>query len=140
MRVFDEWIDEGAGARASPGWMTGRPFAVVPSIVAPRLNAIHLLDQALSHVAEPQFSGDAVEAEAPGVAQPVGIDLRSSAGAVRERICRGYPVRRSRRVHVDAEHLAEQDVRALTIVQWVAGAAAVTHAEVEQAVRPEDDA
>src|SRR6202007_247030 len=49
---------------------------------------VDLLDRVLPDVADDEVVGDAVEREAPRVAQAVGIDLGQRAGAVDEGVAR----------------------------------------------------
>ena len=89
----------------------------------PRVDDVDLLPVALADVADPQVAGLAVEAPAPGIAEAERIDLRACLRArpvdVAERVAgeriagstAGYrrtASPRRARVHVDAQHLAEQ--------------------------------
>jgi hypothetical protein len=124
------------------GWS---PLPAVPAVVlaarAGRRLQVDLLPARLPDVGDPQVAAQAVEREAPGVAQPVGPDLAAGAGDADERIAGGDGVGQPRvaAVDVDAQHLAEQGVERLTVLLRIAAAAAVAGGDVEEAVRPEGD-
>src|SRR5262249_25685476 len=78
---------------------------------------VDLLPRVLPHVADVERAGGAVEGEAPRVADAVGGDLPA-------------PV-------AEAQDLAQAVRERLGVVLRIAAGAAVAHADVEQAVRPE---
>ena len=99
---------------------------------------VDLLDVVLADVPDPDVAAGAVEREAPGVAQAVGVDLGRPAAAGEGVVRRdAVLLARRARVDVDAQDLAEQGVAVLRVVVGVAGAAAVARADVEEPVRPE---
>src|SRR6266480_1675567 len=110
------------------------PPAVVQAALARWLD-VDLLPRALSNVADVQKASRAIEREAPWVPQPDRPDLLR-ATARREWIACRDPIRVAA-VHVDPQQLAQQGIGALRAVLRVAAQAAVTHADVEHAVRPE---
>ena len=76
--------------RGPPGLVAAISLPDAPAVVGARARArgreVDLLLQILSDVADDQRAGRAVEGEAPGVAQPVGPDLRLPAGLPGERV------------------------------------------------------
>src|SRR5207248_3364168 len=109
-------------------------FLRVPAVVEAGLDDVDLLVEVLADVAEPQLAGLAIEAEAPRVAQAVGVDLRPRAGGRDEGVARGRPPGRG----IETEQLAEDDAEVLRVAHRVALRAAVAEAEVEVAVGTED--
>jgi hypothetical protein len=112
----------------------------VPAVVAAPLDDGHFFPLVLAHVADPKRVEFTIEAEAPGVAQTDGVDLGSTA-AVDVGVVRRDAVGRGRRraIDVDAQDRAEQGVRILTVAVRIAAITAVTHADVEEPVRPEHE-
>src|SRR6266550_5039380 len=110
------------------------PPAVVQAALARWLD-VDLLPRALSNVADVQKASRAIEREAPWVPQPDRPDLLR-ATARREWIACRDPIRVAA-VHVDSQQFAEQRVRVLGAVLWIAPRAPIAHADVEHAVRPE---
>ena len=105
---------------------------------------VDLLPRALAHVPDVHVAVGRIEAEAPRVAKPVRPDLgrtRPWANATRsERVVSRDGVRLPRRglvVHVDAQHLAQQRPCVLPVPEGVAAGAAISHADVQEAIRPE---
>ncbi len=140
-----------AVAQPLDGRKAVRALARIPAVVAVALDEVDFLEPVLAHVADPQVARLAVEAPAPGIAEAERVDFRAvlDAGAVHvaERVCGEWIAIRTAgdavgcaaraRVHVDAQHLAEQRARVLPVAVRVAGTAAVAEPEVEEPVRPE---
>src|SRR5688572_32851206 len=89
-------------------------FADVPPVVAAAIHDIDLFERGLSHVAEPESTGLAVETPTPGIAEADRIDLGTIQHACPaeiaerrpdERIVRRYCVGGAEgpRVNVDAD-------------------------------------
>src|SRR5690606_33165659 len=99
---------------------------------------VDLLDRVLADVADVEVAGQAVEAEAPRVAQAERPDLVPDVRVVHERI--GRRDDRAGRVDVEAEDLAEQRVPTLGVARRIPGRPAVAETDVEVAVRSEGEA
>ena len=119
-----------------------QPPAVVAAARADRL-PVHFFARGLADVGDHQRAGAAVrpvvEVVAPRIAQAERPDLRQRGDRlpIDERVVVGHAVAARigvRHVDVDAQHLAEQRVRVLRVVQRIAAAAAVAQADVEIAV------
>src|SRR5262249_44867107 len=113
------------------------PFADVPAVVAAELDLVDLFPLVLADVAGPELAGQAVEAEAPGVAKTVSVDLRLAAARA-ERVVARDAVGRAV-VDVDAEDLAEERRQLLAVALRVAARAAVAVGRVEEAILAERD-
>src|SRR3990172_8457664 len=120
----------------------------VPAVVLPAERvaglAVDLLPGALADVTDVEIAIGSVEAEAPGVPQPVGPDLGEPLARgdppVRERVVRRDGVRFAFRrigIHVQAEDLAQQRLPILTVAVRIAAGSAIAKAKVEVAVRTE---
>src|SRR5882672_1611466 len=66
-----------------------KPLVHIPAVVFTAMNDVHLLLPILSDIREPEIARDAIEAEAPWVAEPVCPNLRSRVGPAAERIIGG---------------------------------------------------
>src|SRR6185436_11231494 len=122
----------------------GVALAAAPAVVraagARRDLEVDLLAQVLADVADVEVARQAIEAVAPGVAQPEGPDLVVAVDAD-ERI-RGRDAVGEAAERIDAQHLAEQVHREVLRVAdpgrvtraRVAGVAAVARRDVEEAV------
>ena len=81
MVVFGVGIDQRVAAalgRATARRVEAvRALAESPAVVAARDDAVDFLPGVLADVADPQVARRRVEAESPGVAQAVGVDLRA---------------------------------------------------------------
>ncbi len=125
VRVGMDRVDEtGAGRRA-------HPLLQRPPVVAALDDPIDLLPAEVAHVAAVEVPGDAVELEAPGVAESVRPDLSQLAGLAGERVV-GW----DGAVLVDPQDLPVRTVQVLS----VRAVAVVTDCEVELAVGAEPDA
>src|SRR6185437_11715616 len=91
-----------------------RPAEVDPLGLA-LLPVVDLLEGVLADIADRDRAGLGVEAEAPRIAQPIGVDLRPGPrGAVDERVVRRDGIGRAASGGwPDAEQLAEQRVEVL---------------------------
>jgi hypothetical protein len=155
MRVLSDRWDQSrlAGTGRARGIFSGhvlRTFVAAPAVVAAALDATHFLDIGLADVANPEVTGPAIEAPAPGIAEAQGVDLgtalRAEAVHAAELGARGvWVVGRNAiervaggTVDIDANHLAEQRRQALRIV--VGRGVAVSNADVEKPVGAEHDA
>ncbi len=127
------WVDAGAGLA----------LVDAPAVVAAGDEGrVDFFLRALADVADPRLPGDPIEAEAPRVAQAHREDLVAAGDGAEERIGAGRRVRHARsgrRIDVEAQDLAEQQVEILRVVRRVVGAAAVADADVEIAVAPEGE-
>ena len=113
-----------------------RALPAVPAEIGTRRLArrqlVDLLPAVLADLADHQIAREAVEREAPRVADAVGVDLGSGAGG--KRLARRDRVGLSARgARIDAQDLAEQDAGVLSIGAHTA----VAHADVEVAVGAE---
>src|SRR5439155_15645939 len=99
---------------------------------------VDLLPAVLADVADPQVAREPVEREPPRIARADGPDL-VQAGAADVRVAGRIGVLEAARpvVDIDPQDLPEARRRALSAVARVACGAAVAHADVEVAVRPE---
>ena len=113
------------------------PAVVAPSRVIRRLE-VHLFPQVLPDIRDEQISARAVEVEFPRVAQSVGPDLRQGARLADKRIA-GRHGETGSRIDVDAQQLAQANAEVLCVVVGITAAAAVADADVQIAVRAEDD-
>src|SRR5204863_8836127 len=140
MGIRDDGCDLPGGRAPGRRAVAGAPFEDRPTVVGaatgrsgPDLaRPVDLLPARLAHVADPELSGDAVEREAPGVAEPDRPDLVQPCSpyvGIRRR--RAVVGRRRRVVDVDAEHLSEEAVHVLGAVSRVARASAIAHAALE---------
>ena len=119
-----------------------RAFAGVPPVILPpaRRRSLHvdLLPVGLTDVADPKIAGGSVERVAPRVSEAVRPDLGARAGPVVKRVVGRHAVGVvARRTRIDPEHLPKQGAEVLGVPLRIAGAAAVTEADVEEAVGPE---
>src|SRR5690606_15544619 len=132
-------------------------LVAAPAQVEPAASAggdeVDLLVRVLADVGDPEVACERVEGDAPRVAQAQRIDLvaAGSAGAVGIGVVGRDAVVRARgqaavgraaaagAVDIDAQQLAQQAVRVLGVVVWIATAAAVARGAGEVAVRAELD-
>ena len=77
-----------ASPRVPPAALPHAP-AEVDAARAAAAHEVDLLDRVLPDVADHEVAGRAVEREAPGVAQTVGVDLAARAGLAGERVAGG---------------------------------------------------
>ena len=149
--VLRHGIREACRRAAGRGFEAVRALARVPAVVPAELDDVDLLPVTLPDVADPEFVGVAVERPAPGIAEAKRKDLgtcrRPRPAEVAQRVRREWIAARSSRrrirraarprIDVDAQHLAEQSRGVLRVSGRVAGAAAVTDADVQESVRTE---
>ena len=116
-------------------------FEDAPAVVAATPDYVYLFASALPDVGDVQLTRGAVKRKAPGVAQPVGINLVAARRRAGERVIKRRAVRltAARVVYVNAQNLAEQFVDILRAIAGVVGRAAIAHADVEISIRPELD-
>ena len=118
-----------------------RAFPDSPAIVAAEGHDVDLLARALAHVADVELARSAaVEGEAPWVAHANGEDLVAPGRRAEERIARWRRIGRLaavRKIHVDAQDLAEQLVDVLRTVAGIVAGAAIAHPDVEEPVGAE---
>ena len=140
--VFEDRRDRVRGGLVlveAVGSLKGRPAEVGPLGLA-LLPVVDLLEGVLADVADRDRAGLGVEAEAPRISQPVGVDLRPGArGPVDERVVWRDGVGRAAAPggRPDAEQLAEQRVEVLARSARIVLLAPVARADVEVAVRAE---
>src|SRR5262245_10778912 len=138
--VVDDRQRQTARVAAGARWVALRALHPVPAVVlAARARGrlkVDLLARTLPDVADVQVAGLAVEAEPPGIAQPVGPDLGAAAGHADEGVGRRHGVGAgwSDRLDVEPQDLTEQAVRVLAVVVRIAATAAVAGADVQVAV------
>jgi hypothetical protein len=104
--------------------------AEIPAARAARGDEGQFLARALPHVGDPRVAGGAVEAVAQGVAQAVGVDLAActggaDAGVVGRHRAVDVGVGDVVAIDVHAQHLAQQRVQPLAVVERIVAAAAV---------------
>jgi hypothetical protein len=136
----------------------GEPLLASPAVVpAAELTAVRarggleidLLPRVLAHIADEEIPGQAVERDAPRVAEAVRPDLpaRGRHSRARDRHCRRAEERIgewdrivwwARDINVQAENLAEKLAEVLGVVRRVIAAPAVSDACVEVAVGSKD--
>src|SRR3989442_5449610 len=122
-------------AGEATGPLTGAPAVVLATRAGGRLE-VDSLTVVLADVGDEEIPRQPVEAEPPGVAETVRPDLGPRARRAPEGVrCRDRIG--SGAVHVDAEDLAEELAEILGAVAGIARAAAVAHADIEEAVRAE---
>jgi hypothetical protein len=109
------------------------PPAVVLAARAAGGLEVDLLPRVLPDVTDEEIACEAVEAEAPRIAQAVRPDLGPGAGHPKEGVGGGNPVG-CRPVDVDAENLAKEAPQILGVVVDIARAAAVADANVQVTV------
>src|SRR2546422_6492297 len=119
-----------------------RPLHEAPAVVlASRARGqleVPLLPRVLADVGDKEIPGLTVEAEPPRVAETIRPDLGPRARRAPEGVrCRDRVG--SGAVHVDAEDLAEELTEILGAVAGIAHTAPITHANIEEAVRPEGE-
>ena len=124
--VEDRWgVRTRRRARRTESGRRDVPLHAAPAVVqpdgCPLRREVDLLARALPDVADREVAGGAVEREAPGVAQPVGVHLGGRAA----------------RPGVDAEDLPQSTARVLRVVGRVVARAAVAGADVQEAVGAE---
>src|SRR5204862_3608359 len=105
-------------------------FKHVPAVIFPAANDRDFLDAVLSDVADPQVTRDAIEAEAPGLAETVRPDFRAHIAPTTKRIIGGDGVLEARvaLVHIDANDLAEEQLHVLAVALRVLLRTGVAHA------------
>ena len=118
-----------------------RTFLDAPTVVSPRLDAVHHLPELPADVAQPEISCDAIERHPPRVPESVGPDLRSGAGSLDERIVGRNTVSCcvARMIDVDTKHGRQEiaDVLAGVVDVRRRGGRTVSRRDVEIAVGPE---
>ena len=136
--VLDDRRQDGGRPRLPAGPIRVAPLRDVPAVVAAAPDEVDHLAEVLADVAGPEVAGGAVEAEPPGLPQPVGPDLGPCPGEADERV-----VVRDRVglapfgvVDVDPEDRAREVAEVLPVV----GPAAVAGRDVEAAVLAEGQA
>src|SRR6185436_4026935 len=136
--VLEDGLRVGRVARAGilfARWvrLAVRSPVVVPRVIDPRRGRdrgeVDLLPQVLTHVADVEVAGLAIEGVSPRVAEPHRPYLGPVPGLPHERIRRGHRVRK--RVHVDPEELPESRTGTLPVLERIAEAAAVSGPDVE---------
>src|SRR5439155_6927702 len=122
----------------------GAPFVAAPAEVRPPPRAeadravVHLLPRALADVGDVEVPCQPVEREAPGVAKTVRPDLGIGVRSADERVVGRNPVRVPVVLAgIDPQDLPAPVVQILSVVVRIAGAAAVTRADVEEPVGSE---
>jgi hypothetical protein len=123
-----------------------RPLHDVPSEVQParaRADDIDLLPGVLPDVGDPQVAVGPVEAHPPRVAESGQPDLGSRVSGVEKWVVRRDPiarigVRAAVDSDVDPQHLRQERVEMPSRVERIAPASTIARADVEEAVRPED--
>ncbi len=112
--VDGDGAGQSAGGAGVAARIAGVTFVEGPTVVLAAVArgglVIDLLDLTLADVPDEEIAGGAIEAEAPGIAQPIGPDLGARARLVDKGVA-GWdgilPAHRSM-VHVDAQDLPEQ--------------------------------
>ncbi len=131
--VHDLGLDEGRPALGTRV-VVEVALAAVPAVVAAHDDAVDLLAHRLADVADPELAGLAVEAHAPGIAEPKRPEL------VQARRPHEGVVGRNRVGHhrnVEAHDLAVEAGHVLRVVVGVAAAAAIAHRVVEEPIGSE---
>src|SRR5262249_22539904 len=132
MRVFGDGQCEALLAAA--GLKAVEAFHLVPAVVFATVARcglqVDLFVAVLSNVADPQIVGSAIEAEAPGIAEPIGPDLALRTGSIHEGIGGRDDRVAGVAFHIDAEKFSEQGLEALAVAERVATGAAVAHGNV----------
>ena len=133
--VLDDRRQDGGGALLPVRLIRVVPLPDIPAVVPPAPDQINQLPEILADVTGPEVSGNAVDAESPGIPQSVGPDLRPGPGEADERVVGRDRVRSIslRMVDVDPHDGTRQIAQPLPIV----GAAAVARRDVEVAVAAE---
>jgi len=116
-----------------------RAFPNPPAVVSPERHDVDLLAGGLAHVADIQIPGQAVEGVAPRIPEAFRIDLRAALRGAVEGVGGGNGVGEpgARVVHIDAQHLPQQQLVVLSVVLRIQLGAAVAQSEIEVAVRAE---
>src|SRR5260370_3830908 len=113
VRVDGDGASQSAGGAGVAARIAGVTLVEGPTVVLAAVArgglVIDLLDLTLADVPDEEIAGGAIEAEAPGIAQPIGPDLRARARLVDEGIVGRDGILLARRgvVHVDAQDLPE---------------------------------
>ena len=89
----------------------------------------------LADIGDIQIARQAVETESPGIAQAQRPEFRAPLGPVHPGIVGGNPVRKP--VNVDSEQLAQEFVGILCPILRIATAAAIAHADIQEAIGTE---
>src|SRR5512135_917293 len=97
---------------------------------------IDLLPQVLAYIADPEITGNAVEAEPPRVPDAQCPDLRPGIRIPYEWIARWYGIR-CPAIHIDPKDLSKQLERILCPVAGVSCRSAIAHPDIEVAIRTE---
>lgn len=135
MHGFDEALCIAIGRRI----VAVGAFFNAPAIVTTLGDDIDFFPFVLADVACEKFTGTAIKANAPRIAETVGVDFRQIAG------CSGSIgivggdaiIPFCRPVHIHAQDFAQMAFQILCIVLRVAAAAAVTGGNIKVAVLPE---
>ena len=124
------------GARLAFGEENMAAFGQAPAVIAPLLDQVNLLPEILTVLADPELARLAVEAEPPGIAQAVGPELGTGAGAIDEGIVAGHAVVPARVgvIDVDPQHGRQQVVQGLPRHVGVRAAGTVSRRDVKEAV------
>ena len=120
------------------------PLADAPAVVASTLDAEDRLPLLPADITGPEFSGRAVEAHPPGVAQAIGPDFGPGAATVDEGVVRGNAIGQpwATAIDVDSQDRGKQVADILPRVVGIGrrGDAGVTGGNIEEAVRAESKA
>ena len=81
---------------------------------------VHFLIGVLPDIGNPQIMRDPIEAEAPGIAQPISPNLCSRARAIHEGVIGRNEHVAGVTLHINAQNLAEQYSQILAVVHRVA--------------------
>ena len=129
--------EDRVGARLVLGVEDVAPLGDAPAVVRPFLDEVDLLPEVLPVLADPELPRLAVVAHPPGVAQAVGPQLGTGAGAIDERVVLRDPVIPARIgvVDVDPEHGRQQVVEGLAGQVGVGAAGPVPRGDVESSRR-----
>src|SRR5262245_63563127 len=124
------------GRRSQIG--ASRALEYSPSVIASERDGVDLFYHSLPDVTCEKRSGAAVERAPEGVAQPRRIDFIASRSGPEEWIARRRSVwRAAARVHIDAQHLAQQLFDVLRAIAGVVRASAVAHPYLEESIGAE---
>src|SRR5215210_429273 len=120
------------------------PFHNTPTVVHSLSSAscrsdINFLDTILPHVSDVQVSVGSIEAEPPGIAEPIAPDLSADCRLLPDKgVIRRHRVRGSR-LDVNPKNGSEQLREVLTPALRITGSAAVAESQVEKPIWTEHD-
>src|SRR5262249_11493845 len=123
---------------AARGIKAVRAFHDAPAEIAAACDDVDFLEIILANVSGKQPPAVAIEREAPRVAQTERPDLRQPVRARGEGIVAGnaaLSIETVIAVHIDAQDFPQQSLRALAVVERIAGRAAVAKGDVEKTIR-----